>query len=112
MIEVGKGSFWAKNQKELTQSLFANGGTANGTYKVYQRKIMFYLQNKEPIACLCLHDHTPFFVTAFKDYGKVRYMFSYTDKTKNYLRLPDSLLHQVEIAERLKKELYVKTTMS
>lgn len=105
MIEVGNGSFWAKNQKELKQSLFESSGTANGTYRAYKRKVMFFLPNGEPIACLCLHDYTPFFVTAFKDYGHIRYMFSYTDRTKNLLRLPDSIMAQADIGERIKKEV-------
>ena len=105
MIEVGNGSFWAKNQKELKQSLFNSGGTANGTYRAYPNKVMFFLPNGEPIACLCLHDFTPFFVRAYKESGRVRYMFSYDDRTKDLLRLPDSIMAQAEVGARIKKEV-------
>lgn len=83
---------YAKNDKELVESLFNKGGTCNGFYKVVRGGIKLYRViegGKELDAFIKREPYNSFVVTANKE-GKIpRYMFSTTSHTEKWLGLGD-----------------------
>lgn len=81
---------YAKNDKELIESLFNKGGTCNGFYKVVKGGIKLYRViegGKELEAFIKREPYNSFVVTATQTNGKTRYMFSTTSHTEKWLGL-------------------------
>lgn len=82
------GKKFAKNDKEFTDTLFQQGGTAHGFYKAIKGGIQLFNIQHELIAFIVNNSHgEQFFVTASKCAGKARYMFSTDRIVEKYLGL-------------------------
>lgn len=91
---IFNGKKYAKNERELIDSLFTRGGTCNGYYKVLKRGVQLFRiveGRKELEAFIAKRETGSFVVTAYMDkYStkpKARYMFSTCDTTAFWLGL-------------------------
>lgn len=90
MIEFN-GVKFAKNNKELVESLFHAGGTASGTYKHTARGTKLYKGNGELFAYVVHNDKQGYFVvSASLHNAKPFYMYGMNSLDAKYLGL-DSL---------------------
>lgn len=103
MIEVNNTKF-AKNEKELINSLFGSGSTASGTYKVKKTgTILFYdLQGTLFAARIANKYGEKFFVSARLYNNKPRFQFDVSDLDKQKLGIAGLTFgHEKAIAENL-----------
>ena len=86
LLQVGTTQF-APSASALVDTLFTNGGTANGTYKVKRNGILFSKANGEPFAFLVANRHGErFFVSCSRqEDGKIRYMFGISKREEMLL---------------------------
>ena len=79
---------FAKNEKELVDSLFTAGGTANGLYKRLKRHTLLYKPGGELFACI-IHNHKQgyFVVSASEREGKPFFMYALCSDDERYLGL-------------------------
>lgn len=82
------GKKFAKNDKEMVDSLFTPGGTCIGFYKVIKSGFKLFNLQHELIAFVS--PSKSLVVTAHMHNGKARYMFSTCSDTEKYLNLPTS----------------------
>lgn len=84
-------TYFVRQRADIAKTLFNHGGTANGHYKAYRRKIHFYNLQGDFFAALIINaNQSPFFVSASIQSGKPLYMFGLKDGDKETLGLPDS----------------------
>ena len=102
-ITVGSTSFVAR-ESLLVNTLFSQGGTANGLFKLRKRGVLFMKPNGDPFAFLVSNPHqSRFFVTCSRiEDGRIRYMFGLSSECKNLLGLAGySHMAEAEEAERV-----------
>ena len=82
---------FAKNEKELTDSLFQSGGTCAGFYKVTKKGVQLMDLSKALIAFIVNNGYGErFLVSANRlDDGRVRYLFSTCHKIDRLLLLEE-----------------------
>ena len=77
---------YAKNDKEMVESLFTPGGTCVGFYKKRKNGWLLLNLQKEPLAFVVANPKQGYFVvTAFEHVGKVRFMHSTCSITETLL---------------------------
>ena len=108
MMIVFNGVKFAKNDKEMTDSLFSNGGTCAGYYKVTKRGIQILDLQRNIIAFIVNNGYGErFIVSAIRcDNGRIRYMFSTCSKVDRLLFLEElGYKGTIEECERVLKEV-------
>jgi hypothetical protein len=92
------GKMFAKNNKEMVDSLFVSGGTCIGFYKA--TKTGFKLFNLQHELFAFVSPSKGIVVTAnTQSDGKARYMFSTCRYTEQYLGLPESYMATCKACE-------------
>lgn len=95
---VVNGRRFARTVAGLTGTLFAEGGTAAGLYKVRKRGVLLCTPAGAPRVFLSSNDGG-FFVSATKlESGRTFYMFGLTQQDTQWLGLPASLAAEKAIA--------------
>jgi len=99
-------AYFVRSRADIAKTIFHKGGTANGDYKAYKRKIHFYNLQGDLFAALVMNDnHAPFFVSASIQNGKPLYMFGLRDDDKATLGLPESYAAECVTAQSIKDTL-------
>ncbi len=99
------GKTYARNARGVVSSLFAPGGTANGTFKATRSGVYFFdLQGKER-AFIRKDGLGPVSVTRL-DSGKRYYLYSHTEREKAWLGIPDSYTQAREGAQALSRSVF------
>lgn len=78
---------FAKNNKELTDSLFNKGGTVDGFYKKLKHSINLYKLDGTLFASLIWNNHGKMVVSACTYNGKPRYLMGLSSVASDYLGL-------------------------
>lgn len=98
---------FAKNNKEMTDSLFQQGGTCAGFYKVTKRGIQLTDLQRNIIAFIVNNGYGErFIVSATRmDNGRIRYMFSTCSNVDKLLNLEAlGYMGTIKECERIIKE--------
>ena len=99
------GKKYAKNEREFTSTLFEQGGTANGFYRVTRGGVFISdMQGKER-AYIRRDGLGPVSVTRNHE-GKRVYMFAASATDEKWLGVPDSYLEHTQGAENLAREVF------
>lgn len=99
-------AYFVRSRADIARTLFDKGGTANGHYKAYKRKVHFYNMQGDLFAALVMNDNqAPFFVSASIQNGKPLYMFGLRDDDKITLGLPESYAAERVTAQSIKEAL-------
>lgn len=101
MININ-GNKFAKNEKELIDTLFNSRQTAMGTYKKKNGGAMFFNLKKEPWFFLT---KDKFFVSCTRHEGKIWYMYALDSLDERKLGLK-SYSDEIKTANRIHKEIY------
>lgn len=106
MIEL-YGKKYARNNKEVAESLFHPDGTANGTYKLLKNGIVLLdLQGNERVF-IRADGVGPVSVHRTEN-GRRRYLFACTSADEAWLGLPASLQARRDGALELTRQLFTK----
>lgn len=102
------GTYYVPKPRDVVNSLFAPGGTASGTYKHGAGGVTLYNLQGEPFAFIVDNRHSENFIVSCSRQadGRVRYMFSTTNRDEHTLGL-DQLGYaaEIELARRLIHQL-------
>lgn len=93
------GKQYAKNDREIVESLFGSGGTCNGFYKARKGGItLFDIQGHPRVFLVCRPQSNEYFAVSIhkpKD-GPLRYMYSTVTTDEVWAGMPTSYLESKE----------------
>ena len=95
---------FAKNDKEFTNSLFNEGGTCEGFYKVTKRGVQLLDMQKNIIGFIVNNGYSQrFLVSATRlDGGRIHYMYGTSTQLDRFLNLKDlSYMGTIKECERI-----------
>lgn len=107
---IFNGVKFAKNEKELTESLFSKDGTCSGYYKVTKRGIQIMDLQNNIIAFIVNNGYGERFIVSASrcDNGRIRYMFSTCHKVEKLLSLEElGYRGTIRECERVLKEAQI-----